>query len=477
MTGTGQASLPDHPEGLAMNPISKSELTRRRFLQHSAVAPIAGLAFPSIISAAARGRTGVAPNDKISVALIGAGPQGQGVMKGFLVEEAARVVAVCDLKPEQLQQARDVVNQKYGNQDCATFTDFREVLARRDIDAVIVATPDHWHVLAGIAAVRAGKDIYLEKPMGLSVAEDVALRAAVRKTGRIFQFGTQQRSSAFFRRACEIVRNGRIGKLQNINVWCIGSVPGGSTAVVPVPTGFDYDRWLGPAPLKPYRENLCSADGAKKTWWFNSDYALGFIAGWGVHPLDIAYWGYPEMMKGKVEVSGTGTIPTEGACDTATAWDVNFRFADGVTLNYRGLPIAGNTGEFINNARVWQEKYHRTCDHGTAFEGTDGWVHVDRQHVASQPAELVKEDEGSYKVQLVRSSYHAQNFLESVRSRRPAIAHIEDAFQSDVLCHLSDLAIRTGRKLVWDPKKEHFVGDREADRRLKCRKMRKPWKL
>jgi predicted dehydrogenase len=325
--------------------------------------------------------------------------------------------------------------------------------------------------------VRAGKDVYLEKPMGLSVAEDQALRAAVRETGRIFQFGTQQRSSAFFRRACEILRNGRIGRLRHVNVWCIGSAPGGSTAVVPVPEGFDYDFWLGPAPFKAHREDLCSNDGARKTWWFNSDYALGFIAGWGVHPLDIAYWGHPEMMSAPLEVSGTATIPSEGACDTATTWDVDFRFASGVTMSYRGLPISANVHEVISKVRLWAEKYGRTCDHGTAFEGSEGWVHVDREHVASDPAGLVEEDEDAYAVQLLRSTYHAEDFLDAVRRRRPAVSNVEDSFQSDVLCHLANIATRTGRRLTWDPREERFVDDDAATRLLACRDMRAPWKL
>jgi len=459
-------------------PKAGRELSRRRFLQRAGATSLAGLAFPTIVPASVRGGAGgVAPGDKIAVALVGAGPQGQGVMKGFLVEEGARVVAVCDVKSDQLQMARELVDAHYQDRACAAYADFREVLARTDIDAVIVATPDHWHVLIALAAVRAGKDIYLEKPMGLSVAEDQALRAAVRETGRVFQFGTQQRSSAFFRRACEIVRNGRIGKLRHINVWCIGSVPGGSTAVVPVPGGFDYDRWLGPAPFKPHREDLCSADSARKTWWFNSDYALGFIAGWGVHPLDIAYWGYPEMMSAPLEVSGTCTIPSEGACDTATTWDVSFRFASGVTMNFRGLAISANVPEVTSKVRLWEEKYGRTCDHGTAFEGSEGWVHVDREHVASEPAERVKEDAEAYAVELPRSTYHAQDFLEAVRSRRPAVSNVEDSFQSDVLCHLSNIATRTGRRLTWDPGEERFVDDEGANRLLACRDMRAPWKL
>src|SRR5205807_10105778 len=179
-------------------------------------------------------------------------------------------------------------NRQYQNRSCATYADFREILARKDIDAFLIATPDHWHVPVALAAVRAGKDIYLEKPMALSLTEDWTLRREVHRHRRIFQFGTQQRSSRIFRLACELVRNGRIGKLKHIIVWAPGSSPGGPTTQVPVPPGLNYEMWLGPAPFRPHTQDLCSADGAKKTWWFISDFALGFIAGWGIHPIDIA---------------------------------------------------------------------------------------------------------------------------------------------------------------------------------------------
>jgi predicted dehydrogenase len=453
-------------------------LSRRRFLRQSATAALAGVAAPTLLPSTVLGGAGkTGPNSRVNVGVIGTGPQGLSVMKGCLAEDDARVVAVCDVKVDQLAKARDTVNQKYENQDCATYHDFAELLARRDIDAVVIATPDHWHVLVALAAVRAGKDVYVEKPLGLSVAEDQALRTALREHKRIFQFGTQQRSSANFRRACELVRSGRIGRLKHINVWSIASVPGGSTEPAPVPPGLDYDRWLGPAPFKPYREHLCDAAGPTKTWWFISDYALGFIAGWGVHPMDIAYWGHPAIMTGPLEVSGTGTIPIQGACDTATSWDVNFRCADGVTMNFRGLPIATNGGDAIKQARLWQEKYGRTRDHGTAFEGTDGWVLVDRSQLAAEPASLLKENPDSYPVQLPRSDYHQGDFIASVRSRRPAIANIDEAFQSDVLCHLSDLAVRLGRTLRWDSKTERFLNDEAANRRLAARAMRPPWRL
>lgn len=455
-----------------------SPLSRRTFLRRSAAAALAGSAFPHLIPSVARGADGhVAPSNRITLGLIGAGPQGCSVMKRLLVEADARVVAVCDVKEDRRAEASRLVNAQYGNQDCAVYGDFRALVARPDIDAVVIGTPDHWHVLTALAAVRAGKDVYVEKPLGYTLAEDWALRAAVQQQRRVFQFGTQQRSSLGFRRACELVRSGRIGKLKHINVWCVGSVPGGATAPAPVPPGIDYDFWLGPAPFKPYRENLTSHEGAKKTWWYNSDYSLGFISGWGVHPMDIAAWGCPDLCHGRLEVGGQGTIPTEGACDTATSWSVDFRTASGVTLNFRGLPIAINAGEAIRQHHPMLERYQRTCDHGTAFEGTEGWVLVDRDHLgASNPAWL-KENPEESPVQLPRSKNHPRNFLDSVRSRAATVAPIEDACRSDTLCHLAALAVRSGRRLTWDWAAEKYVGDEAANRTLACRAMRGSWAL
>src|ERR1043166_2716404 len=230
-----------------------SLLSRRHFIRKNVAATVAVAAFPSIIPASALGRDGrTAPGDVIRVGCIGVGPQGRGDMGGFLRQDGARVIALCDVARKNLDLAREQVNQKYQNRDCATYNDFRELLARKDIDAVLIATPDHWHVPVALAAARAGKDIYLEKPMGLSVAEDQLLRAAVQKNKRVFQFGTQQRSSREFRRAIELVRNGRLGTPEPITSWVSGGAPGGSTTAFPVPEGLDYERWLGAAPKSPY---------------------------------------------------------------------------------------------------------------------------------------------------------------------------------------------------------------------------------
>jgi len=403
-------------------------------------------------------------------------------MRQFLAQKDARVLAVCDVKEEQLRSACDRVNAVYDSKDCAAYKDYRELVARKDIDVVLIATPDHWHTLTALAALRSGKDVYCEKPLALSLAEHQLLREEVNARKRIFQFGTQQRSDARFRRACEMVLNGRIGKLRHINVWAPGSAPGGSTKVVPVPETLDYDFWTGPAPYRPYTEDRCSAVDVKKTWWFISDYTLGFITGWGIHPMDIALWGGgADLFAGPLGAEGFGRIPSEGACDTATVWDVGFTFQGGVTLKFVGTPNGRNagepTGEPWPQEQEWRNHYGKISTHGTAFEGTDGWVHVDRSVINAHPASLLDENPESYKVQLKRSTNHVRDLLDSVKSRAQSICPIEEAIKADQLCHVADLALRLRRRLMWDPQKERFLDDREAQERIASRNMRSPWLL
>jgi predicted dehydrogenase len=453
----------------------KHNLSRREFIGTNLTAALAASAFPTIVPSSVFGAD--APSNKIQMACIGVGPQGRGVMGGFLGQADARVIALGDPFKPNLDQAVAQVNNHYKDNAVVTYGDYREVLARKDIDAVSIATPDHWHVPVAIAAARANKDIYLEKPMGLSVEEDQMLRALCQKNKRIFQFGTQQRSSREFHKACEVVRNGKIGKLKQINVWCSASRPGGSTEVVPVPEGLDYEKWLGPAPQTPYTEGkVCDTPKSHKTWWFNYDYALGFIAGWGVHPLDIAYWGFPEMMSGPVTIEGKGVIPTQGACNTSVAWEVFFTFANGVKLRYRGTKNGYNEANPMTDFGDWQQRYGKIADHGTAFEGEEGWVHVYRGGVFSSPEKVVQEPLGPNDKPLYKSNHHQRNLIECIKSRQPAICPIEDSVQADILCHLSDIAVRLNRKLTWDPKKEQFVKDAEANKKLKLR-MRPGWKL
>jgi predicted dehydrogenase len=384
-------------------------------------------------------------------------------MGNFLAQKDARVVAVCDLKKLAREQACNLVNKHYQNEDCATYQDFRELIARGDIDVVSIATTDHWHVLVSLAAARAGKDIYLEKPMGLSLAEDQALRETCHRYGTIFQFGTQQRSSRDFRFACELALNERIGKLHAINVWSPGSASGGSPEPAPDPDWIDYNMWLGPAPYTPYTKDRCS----NALWWFISDYALGFIAGWGVHPLDIALWGGGEKLACPAEIEGKGVWPDPaGVCDTAMNWNVVAKYDSGVTLNFTGCPYPDE----------WRKRYGRTTDHGTAFEGTEGWVHVDRSGINAHPKELLQTEFGPNKIRLTESNNHARNLLDCVKSRAQTICPIDAAVQADIVCQISDIAIRLEQKLRWDPTKERFVNNDAANRRL-VRSMRSPWSL
>ncbi|MEI7733502.1 MAG: Gfo/Idh/MocA family oxidoreductase [Verrucomicrobiota bacterium] len=456
--------------------------TRRVFVQRAAGAAIAAAVFPKIIPSSALGAEGqVAPSNRTTVGCIGLGPQGTGVMRGFLGQKDAQVVALCDLKQEQLEQATGLVNTAYQNQDCKTYGDFRELLQRKDIDACLVATPDHWHVLIAMAAAKAGKDVYMEKPMSCSLAESQALREAMQKYKRVFQFGTQQRSDRKFRLACELVRNQLIGELKHINVWAPGSSAGGSKLEVPVPPTLNYDFWLGPAPFKPYTEDRCAAAGDRKTWWFISDYTYGFITGWGIHPMDIAMWGGDTRLDGPVEIAGQAHYSTEGVSDTATTWDINYKFASGVTLNFAGTPnpqIRGTqiTEPWPHEAEL-KQRFGALQKHGTTFEGTNGWVLVDRAKIVTYPEHLATEKPDTFKVRLKESVNHVRDFLDSIKSRKPTVAPVEEAFRSDAMCQLGDIASRLKRPLTFDPKQEKFIKDSEANSRLKARTMRKPWKL
>ena len=446
----------------ASSRLDRDKLDRRRFLKKTGAAAVGAFGFPYVVSPSALGNSGsVAPSNRVVLGCVGVGPQGSSDMANFLHLKEVQVVAVCDVKANRREAARNRVDSHYNRKVCAEYSDFRQLFARDDIDAVLDATTDHWHVLTALAAVRAGKDVYLEKPMGLSLAEDQALRAACRRHGAVFQFGTQQRSDRKFRQACELALNERIGKLHTINVLSPASEAGGSLKRAPVPEWLDYEMWLGPAPYAPYTEDRCS----NKLWWFNSDYAVGWIAGWGVHPLDIALWGGGKAMECGLELEGEGTFPEEGFCDTATQWRIVMRYDSGLIVNYAGGPQPGE----------WRQRYGRDS-HGIGFEGDQGWVHVNRSRIVADPPSLLESVPGPNKIHLYESNHHQGNFVECVKSRRQTVCPIDAAVQADILCHLSDITIRTRRKIRWDPVKEEIVGDAEAARRL-TRSMRSPWHL
>jgi predicted dehydrogenase len=431
-------------------------INRRRFLKSALAAAAGAAAAPCFVPSSALGK-GLVPaaSERITMGLIGTGGRGGALLYNFIGLSDARIVAVCDVKQPAREAARARVNKTYADEGCAAYVDFREMLARDDIDAVAVASPDHWHVAHALHAVRAGKDVYVEKPLGLSVEQGKRLRQAVHRYGRVMQFGTQERSAYSTRFACELVLNGRIGKVSRVLVGSRYSVASPNYPPMPVPDGLDYDLWLGPAPWAPY-----TANRVVNSWWFHiSDYALGFLAGCGIHTIDMAQWGNGTQLTGPTAVEGSGVFPADGLCDCATAWNVDLTFANGVTMNFTD----GQKNPL-----------------GVRFEGTDGWVFVKERHlggtVDAYPKLLLRETFGPDEIHLPVSNNHQQNFLDCVKTRATPVAPVDSAVRSDTLCQLSDIAMRLGRKLKWDPEKEDFVGDDGASRRL-SRAMREPWRL
>jgi len=430
--------------------------SRRRFLA-TALGAVAGA---QIIPASALGRGGEpAPSDRITVGCIGLGNRGPTLMRAFLGQSGARVVAVCDVNGNQREKAKQIVDRHYGDDACAAYNDFRELCGRADVDALSIASPDHWHVLHSLEAVRNGKDIYTEKALGLSLAQDKALRAACHQRGTVFQWGTQQRSSENFRFGCELVRNGRIGKLEKIVVGVPHDFEFPNQPTQPVPEYLDYDLWLGPAPWAPYTYHRCrpwSKEESYSIWYHISDYCLGGIGGyWGIHHLDIAQWGHGTDDTGPVDVEGTATFPEDGLADCAVRWNVRFTYADGVTMIY------------TDNEQNKQ---------GVVFQGTEGWVYVRRGQIDAEPKSLLESQIGPDEIHLPKSPGHQRQFLDCIKTRKATVSNVDVAVRSDTISHLTDICTRLKRKVRWDPEKEEVVDDAEAGRML-SRAMRAPWRV
>ena len=434
-----------------------TSMNRRQFLKGAAVAVAAPLIIPaSVLGGAGR----IAPSERIVMGSIGVGNMGFGDMSACMGVPGTQVVAVCDVKRAMRERAKQPVDAHYGNKDCAVYNDFRELLDRGDIDALTIATLDSWHVLHALAAVRAGKDIYLEKPMGMSIQEIQVLRDAVHRYGRVFQFGTQQRSSQEFRQACEIARNGRLGKVHTIKVGVHAGAAERSGLKTytpePVPDGLDYNLWLGPAPWAPYT----TARLVYPHWFHISDYSLGYVSGWGIHHIDIAQWGNGTELSGPVEIEGSARFPDDDAlCDNPLSWNTRMKYANGVDLIFTG-DEPGFTG----------------VRQGVTFEGPDGWVFVNRGVIEAEPKSLLREPFDPDAVHLPVSTLHQGNFLECVRTRQKTISNIDVAVRSDTVCQLAWCAFHLNRKLHWDPARELFINDPDANRKL-IRSLRAPWRL
>lgn len=430
---------------------------RREFLKRIPLAAAGVAAFPAIVPARVLGREGAPPpSDKIVMAGIGFGMMGYPNMEALLNKDEVQWVAVCDLDDNPLQKAKGIVDDHYGNRDCATYHDFRELCLRKDLDAVSIAVPDHWHALVAISCVRTGFDVYGEKPLTHSLAEGRALSDAVRRYARVWQTGSWQRSVANFHHACELVRSGRIGKVLKIEVGLpqghndfAGTA--GQETFGPPPENLDYDFWLGPAPYAPY----CPAR-VHMNWRWNMDLGGGQLMDWIGHHVDIAHWGMGWDTTGPVEIEGTGEWTRAGVWNSPTRYYLIARYADGTPM-----VIAGG------HDQVWS---------GTKWIGEHGWVWVNRGNQETNPPSLWNDYIGPNEDRLVRSRDHYQNFLDCVKTRDLTIAPCEVAHRSASVGHLGVIALKLGRKIRFDPRTETIIDDPEATRLL-ARAYRSPWQL
>jgi predicted dehydrogenase len=424
--------------------------------------------FPSIVPSSVLGAT--SPGNRINVGAIGTGRISRTHdLPGIWKHPQARVIAVCDLDSKRLEEAKTLVNGQYAKQTgkpsdgVMGYVNYRDLLANKDIDAVVISTPDHWHALIAIHAVEAGKDVYLQKPASLTIAEGRALSDAVHKSGRIFQIGSQQRSwpQGQFRRAVELVRNGRIGELKTVEVGLPGDPAGQEEPTMPVPRNLNYEAWLGSTPLVPYTENrVHPQSGYGRPGWLRCEqFGAGMITGWGAHHIDTAHWGMDTEYTGPIEVWGSAEFPAKGLWDVHGPFKTEALYANGVRMIV--------SGDFPN---------------GIKFIGTEGWIFVSRGNetvtssdpaaqqftqpiVASDPKILTSVTPADG-VHLPDSRDHHGNWLAAIKSRTQPIAPVEVGHRACSACLLHHIAMKTRRKLIWDPLKERFRNDDDANAML-----------
>ena len=417
---------------------------------------LAAAAAPGFVpSVALGGSDRPAPSERIVLGMIGVGSMGLRHVKGFLQEAGCQITAICDVDSTRAAAAARLVNAHYGDSGCSEIRDFRELLANPGIDAVCISVPDHWHAVLAIAAIRAGKDVYGEKPMARTVAEGRAICDAVQRYGCVWETGSWQRSTERFRFGCELVRNGRIGTLRRVEIGIGVGPTTGLHPPMPVPDHFDYGMWLGPAPPTPYTEKRCH-------WNFRwiLDYSGGQPTDWGAHHIDIAQWGMGTDHTGPIEVSGTGEFPEDGLWDTAVRYQFDCLYANDVALSV------------ASNDRLRQ---------GVCFIGDEGWVHITRSALKTEPHDLRREVIGPHEIRLAtppgdHRQGHRRDFLDCVRTRAETITPAEIGHRSITVGHLGNIAMLLGRKVRWDPEAERTLGDPAASRMLHP-VLRAPWRL
>jgi len=428
-----------------------SNLSRRSFLRTATATALATpLLLPGRIWSA---ESGAQPNSRVAMGFIGVGTQGRHLLNSFLPHGNIQVVAVCDVDTTRREHHKQKVEEFYAaKQDktfkgCAAYTDFRELLERKDIDAVVIATPDHWHAYPVVAAANAGKDI-CEKPLSLTIHEARAMVNAVRKNERVFQTGSMQRSDGAFWKGCTLVRNGKIGRIKEVYANVGGPSKWCDLPEEPMEPGLDWDLWLGPAPQRPYNSVL-SPRGVHThfpNWRGYREYSGGGMTDWGAHHFDIAQWGLGMDESGPVEIT-----PPDGK----DIKQLRYTYANGSVLIHGGL---------------------KGYNFGVVFVGTDGKVCVDRGRFKAEPESLEKENFDALPVQLYKSNNHYKDFVDCIRTRKRPICDVEVGARSVTVCHLGNLAYWNTRALKWDPRTEQFIGDSEANT-WRDYEERDPWKV
>jgi len=432
----------------------KNEKSRRGFIRNSFAAVAGTIILPSIIPASALGKNGfTAASDRIIMGSIGVGSQGTSNLKGFLKFKEVQFVSVCDVDDTHLLNAQGVINKNYGNTDCRKHKDYREFLDKEKLDAVCISVPDHWHSLAYIASADKKLDIYGEKPLARSIGEGQQIVKAVQKNKIIWQTGSWQRSQAHFHKAAELVFNGRVGKVERVEVG-LPNAPKlvGMPPVVPVPKELDWDFWLGSAPKVEYR-GVCHWN-----WRWILDYSGGQLTDWAGHHIDIAQWGLGLDRTGPIEVSGIGVYPAPSELyNVPLEYDFNCKYKTGVEIRV------------ANSARLPHGM-------GVTWYGKEGWIHVDRGNKLSASDDKLLKDLGSDKKPLYKSDNHIGNFLECIRSRKETITPVDVAHRSISVGLLGEIAMTTKDTIKWDPDKELIINNAAASNML-MRKFRAPWKL
>jgi len=441
------------------NPTPQGRLNRRQFITTTGLAALAApMVLTSCKSAATPKRK--APSERITMGVVGWGMQGPSNTQAFLSLPDCQVVAACDLDKNHLASAVNKINEKYGNKDCKAYHDYRELMAREDIDAVMLAVPDNWHELVSTEAAKQGKDIYGEKPLARTIAEQQAIVKAVQKHKVIWQTGSWQRSRSNFHKAAEIVRNGMIGKVKHVEVGLPAghkdfAGTGSKMAITTAPAELDYETWIGPARMEPYIEGRVHMN-----WRWNYNIGGGQLMDWVGHHCDIAHWGLGFDNSGPSEVEGHGDFPPADApWNTCTKYRIELKYPDSITMT-----MAGG---------------HSDIRSGTKWIGTDGWVWVTRDNFDSSNPEWndwKSVPDELRKVQLTKSLNHQRNFIDCVKSRQPTLTPVETAHHSTIPGHLGLISMLVGRKLKWDVARERIVGDAGASKLL-TRDYRSPWQL